>query len=113
MVLQNESAAWQDRISDAGRNPGENVPKADWRWQKAARCLIITAAMKNHLRTFVALLGCLCLSSCFSMRAMDKNASSDPNEMPPTGGLGGAALLDLVTLPVQLPWLAYRSIMGK
>ena len=27
--------------------------------------------------------------------------------------LGGAALLDLVTLPVQLPWLAYRSIMGK
>lgn len=91
----------------------EKAPSVDWRWQKAARCLIITAAMKNHLRTFVALLGCLCLSSCFSMRAMDKNASSDPNEMPPTGGLGGAALLDLVTLPVQLPWLAYRSIMGK
>jgi hypothetical protein len=47
------------------------------------------------------------------MRAMEKNASSDPNEMPPTGGLGGAALLDLVTLPVQIPWMAYRSLTGQ
>ncbi|MBK8039095.1 MAG: hypothetical protein IPK22_18485 [Verrucomicrobiaceae bacterium] len=69
--------------------------------------------MKNHLRTFAALFGCLCLTSCFSMRAMEKAASSDPNEMPPTGGLGGAALLDLVTLPVQLPWMAYRSFTGQ
>jgi hypothetical protein len=82
----------------------------DWLWQKAARWLNIAAAMKNHLRTFVALLGCLCLSSCFSMRAMEKNASSDPEVTPPTGGLGGAALLDLITLPVQIPWYAYRSI---
>jgi hypothetical protein len=85
----------------------------DWLWQKAARWLNIAAAMKNHLRTFVALLGCLCLSSCFSMRAMEKNASSDPEVTPPTGGLGGAALLDLITLPVQIPWYAYRSITNQ
>ena len=91
----------------------ENAPEADWLWQKAARWLNITAAMKNHLRTFAALFGCLCLSSCFSMRAMEKNASSDPEVTPPTGGLGGAALLDLITLPVQIPWYAYRSITNQ
>ncbi len=69
--------------------------------------------MKTHLRIFVALFECLCLTSCFSMQAMEKAANSDPNETPPTGGLGGAALLDLVTLPMQLPWMAYRSITGQ
>jgi hypothetical protein len=91
----------------------EKAPSVDWLWQKAARWLNIAAAMKIYLRSFAAFLGCLCLSSCFSMRAMEKNASSDPNEMPPTGGLGGAALLDLVTLPVQIPWMAYRSLTGQ
>ena len=67
-------------------------------------------SMNNHLCSLAAVPGCLFLTSCFSMRAMEKNASSDPEVMPPTGGLGGAALLDLITLPVQIPWYAYRSI---
>ena len=85
-------------------------PEMDSWWQKAGGWLIIAATMKIRLRFLAALVGCLCLSSCFSMRAMEKNASSDPDVTPPTGGLGGAALLDLVTLPVQIPWYAYRSI---
>jgi hypothetical protein len=85
----------------------------DWLWKKAARWLNIAAAMNNHLRSFATFLGCLLLTSCFSMRAMEKNASSDPEVTPPTGGLGGAALLDLITLPVQIPWYAYRSITNQ
>lgn len=99
-----------NRSEAVAAKSAEKAPSVDWRWQKAVRCLIITAAMKNHLCIFAALLGCLCLTSCFSMRAMEKNASSDPEVTPPTGGLGGAALLDLITLPVQIPWYAYRSI---
>jgi len=98
------------------RNEAEKASGAEMRpamdswWQKAGRWLIIAASMKNHLRSLAAVLGCLLLTSCFSMRAMEKNASSDPDVTPPAGGLGGAALLDLVTLPVQIPWYAYRSI---
>jgi hypothetical protein len=101
--MTNQSAA-------AAAKSAEKAPSMDWLWQKVERWLIITAAMKNHLCSLAAVLGCLLLTSCFSMRAMEKNASSDPEVTPPTGGLGGAALLDLITLPVQIPWYAYRSI---
>jgi hypothetical protein len=99
-----------NRSAAVAAKSAEFHPVKDSWWQKAGRWLIIAASMKNHLRSLAAVLGCLLLTSCFSMRAMEKNASSDPDVTPPTGGLGGAALLDLVTLPVQLPWLAYRAV---